>query len=108
MTTTPPPLNASLSLPLSTPIHAQNKTMGRFQPKYENQNLALARLASEMAPFFIGPVGVHDFFDLFLPPSLASSSVPFMEGMFESVIKYLKGGKKSELQAYDEFVSSEF
>jgi hypothetical protein len=59
-----------------------------------------------MAPFFVGPVGMHDFFDLFLPLSLAPSSVPFMEGMFESVIKYLKG-KKSELQAYDEFMSSD-
>jgi hypothetical protein len=107
MTTTPPPLNASLSVPPSTPIHARNTTTGRFQPKYENRNLALAHLANEMAPFFVGPVDVHDFFDLFLPPSLALSSVPFTKGMFQSVIKNLKGKKKSELQAYDEFVSSD-
>jgi hypothetical protein len=43
--------------------------------------------------------GVHDFFDLFLPPSLAPFSVLFTEGMFESVIKYLNSSKAKKVNS---------
>jgi hypothetical protein len=78
--------------------------MSTPRPKYE-EDAVLSHLAKEMGPFFVGPIDVQEFLDLFLPPPSALSSAPtFTPGMFKSFIDMLPA-KESNL--YDPFVSSD-
>jgi hypothetical protein len=81
--------------------------MSTPRPKYEDQDAVLSRLAKEMGPFFVGPIGAQAFLDRFLPPGPPPSHpspVPSLTGLFSHFIGLLN---KSEVSSYDEFVSSD-
>jgi hypothetical protein len=97
----PPSLNVSQPPAPGTPMDTWSTSTDMC---YENRK-HLLRLADEMSPFFVGPIGAHVFLDHFLPPPSDPSSVPqFRVGMFKSFIRSLS---ENETGSCREFVSSD-
>ncbi|KAF8484210.1 hypothetical protein F5888DRAFT_1773518, partial [Russula emetica] len=91
----PPPSNASL--PPGTPVHTRSTTTDRYIDRYEDRTSIFSRLATEMSPFFIGPISAEAFLNRFLPPPLDPSSVPqFPTGLFDDFIKSLSQTERIE------------
>ncbi|KAF8488032.1 hypothetical protein F5888DRAFT_1755852, partial [Russula emetica] len=98
----PPPSNASL--PPGTPVHTRSTTTDRYIDRYEDRTSIFSRLATEMSPFFVGPISAEAFLNRFLPPPSDPSSVPqFPTGLFDDFIKSLS---QTESASYDKFIEA--
>ncbi|KAF8488574.1 kinase-like domain-containing protein, partial [Russula emetica] len=98
----PPPSNASL--PPGTPVHTRSTTTDRYIDRYEDRTSIFSRLATEMSPFFVGPISAEAFLNRFLPPPSDPSSVPqFPTGLFDDFIKSLS---QMESAWYDKFIEA--
>lgn len=85
----------------STPIKREYRTLYRFGDKTWRHSDYYGNLASEMSPYFVGPMPVDEFLSEFLPSPSQAVPSSFANDMFASVIS-----SNDEAGMYNPFVRS--